>query len=186
MANLLIVIDAQEDFIRGSLGTPEAQKIIPRLQAIVKEYMINGDTVIYTLDTHTRKDYKNSQEGRKLPVEHCIYGEFGHKIIEELEEVSSRYQNNDSYEILKSTFGSYELVELIAYKFGSIDPLTIELCGVCTDICVVSNAIMLKNAFPEAKIVVDRNGCAGTTPENHEAALKVMKCCQIDVIGEKL
>lgn len=167
MRKLLIVVDMQNDFIDGSLGNKEAQAIVDPVVDYVKNFY--GD-VIFTLDTHN-KDYLNTQEGKKLPVEHCIQNTNGWNITEKL----APYAN---WTVKKPTFGSTKLVEIIEAE----DFEEIELCGLCTDICVVSNALLLKAHFPEAKISVHKNLCAGVTPESHEAAITTMQMCQINII----
>lgn len=164
----LIVIDMQNDFIYGSLGTKEAQMIVLNVKNKIQEYYKNGDEIIFTRDTHY-SNYLNTNEGKNLPVKHCIYGTHGWNIADGLEVPNCRYIN-------KETFGWANWGN---WYYGDI-----EIVGVCTDICVVSNALMLKAMFPEVDITVDASCCAGTTPENHKAALQVMKCCQINVIGE--
>ncbi len=168
---ILIVVDMQKDFIDGSLGTPEAVAILPAVSAKIAEYSAAGDRIIYTRDTHTT-DYLSTPEGKRLPVEHCIKGTDGWQIADGL--------YIDGSEIIdKPTFG------WLGWKtLDIIEDAEIELIGLCTDICVVSNALILKAALPEAKISVDAACCAGVTPETHNAALATMKMCQIDVIGE--
>lgn len=169
MSKVLIVIDMQNDFVTGSLGNKEAQAIIPNIKAKIKEYAERGDRIIFTRDTHT-ESYLNTPEGKKLPVKHCIKNTDGWQIVSGLETENCEY-------IDKPTFG------WLNWKgFGADDE--IELIGVCTDICVVSNALILKAKYPEAAISVDASCCAGVTPEKHNAALETMKSCQIDVCGE--
>jgi len=171
MNKLLIVIDMQNDFIDGSLGSPQAAEIVPAVAEAVENYRRNGDKIIFTRDTH-HTDYLSTQEGKFLPVVHCIEGTNGHLI-------SSRL-NTEGCEIIdKPNFGSLELAELAAV--GNYDE--IELCGLCTDICVVSNALILKAKLPETKITVDARRCAGITEESHRAALLTMKMCQVSVTG---
>ena len=169
MSRVLIVIDMQNDFVTGALGSKEAQAIVPNVQAKIKEYADRGDRIIFTRDTH-EENYLDTAEGKKLPVIHCIKGTDGWQIIPQLEVEGCEY-------IDKPTFGW-----LNWGGFGKHDE--IELVGVCTDICVVSNALILKAMYPEAVISVDAGCCAGVTPEKHEAALETMKSCQIDVWGE--
>jgi nicotinamidase-related amidase len=177
----LIVIDMQNDFITGPLGTPEAQAIVPKVKAKIEEAYRNGDLIIYTQDTHFA-GYLNSREGNALPVKHCIHGTEGWKIHNELR-VPIEYRN--AWTICKFTFGARKLPEMIETDGVAMYCDEIEIVGVCTDICVVSNALLLKAHLYEAmNITVDASCCAGTTPENHKAALQVMKCCQINVIGE--
>lgn len=180
---ILIVVDMQNDFITGSLGTPEAQAIVPNVKKKIEEAAANGDIIVYTRDTHTA-NYLNTKEGQKLPVEHCIYKTDGWEIHSELmpPEGCYKYYTYDKY-----TFGDLELpMKLIEYaslwghKLSDFDG--IELLGLCTDICVVSNALIMKAAFYNyLDISVDATCCAGVTPENHEAALKTMEMCQINV-----
>lgn len=170
MSKILIVVDMQNDFTTGSLGTPEAQAIVPNVKSKIEEYISRGDKVIFTRDTH-HDNYLNSQEGKKLPVTHCIEGTHGWEVVGEIDQPECQHLN-------KLTFG-YTGWDLRLEK-----PTEIELVGVCTDICVVSNALILKATFREAEITVDASCCAGVTPEKHRAALEVMKSCQINVIGE--
>jgi len=168
---LLVVVDMQNDFITGSLGSPQAQCIMPDVKKKIEGYKQNGDKVLFTRDTHN-DNYLATQEGRCLPVVHCIMGTEGHKIADGL--------GAEGCEIFdKPTFGSLELAELIA--MGGFDE--VELCGLCTDICVVSNALILKAQLPETKVTVDARCCAGVTAESHKAALLTMKMCQVNVIG---
>ena len=176
MRKILVIVDVQNDFVNGSLGTPEAVSIIPNLINKIKNW--DGD-IIFTKDTHT-DNYLKTAEGKKLPVEHCIEGTNGHCINED---VFSAALNNMKIEfsvLAKRTFGSTALPEIIA----GMDIESIELVGLCTDICVISNALILKAHYSEIPIIVDASCCAGVTPEKHRAALEVMKSCQIDVIGE--
>lgn len=161
----LIVIDMQNDFIDGSLGTKEAVAIVDKVKKKIDEYENNGDEIIFTRDTH-QKDYLETPEGRKLPVEHCIEGTHGWEIADGLERENAKYIN-------KPTFGYT--------GWNSVEFEEIELVGLCTDICVVSNALILKAQFPHAKISVDSSCCAGVTPESHNCALETMKMCQIEI-----
>lgn len=174
----LIVIDMQNDFIDGPLGTPEAVAIVPKVKKKVEEYVSRGDEIIFTQDTHD-SDYLHTQEGRKLPVEHCIADTKGFDVCDAL--INNYYNYDNAYCIIKHSFG-YKNWDYWEEEVNASE--SIELVGVCTDICVVSNALILKANFPETEITVDASCCAGTTPENHKAALQVMKRCQINVIGE--
>ena len=180
----LIVIDMQNDFIDGALGTPEAVVIVPKVKKKIEEYRERGDFIFYTRDTHF-ENYLNSLEGKKLPVKHCIINSKGWQIPDEL---IPRADYDRYYLVNKHTFGSEDLGRRMGARFVWENEMTelneIELVGLCTDICVVSNALILKANFPETEITVDASCCAGTTPENHKAALQVMKCCQINVVGE--
>ena len=167
---VLCVIDMQNDFIDGALGTKEAEAILENVKAKIDLYRNNGDTVIFTRDTHT-EEYMNTQEGKNLPVPHCIKNTKGW-------EVSSELITEGSVIIDKPTFGSYELIEHIATLS---DVEAIELIGLCTDICVISNAMLLKAKFTETPISVDSSCCAGVTPESHLNALSAMKICQIEI-----
>lgn len=164
----LIVVDMQNDFISGALGSELAEKIVPCVVDKVKKF--NGK-VIFTRDTHF-EDYMQTQEGRKLPVEHCIKDTCGWQICDELKP----YVN---YVVDKVTFGSVDLPEII--KSFDAEPQEIELCGLCTDICVISNAMILKSTFPETKIIVDGKCCAGVSMESHNTALDAMRAVQIEI-----
>ena len=170
MKKVLIVVDMQNDFIYGPLGTKEAQAIVPKVKEKIEEYNTRGDLVIFTRDTHTN-NYLETNEGKYLPIEHCIKYTEGWKIIDEISHFGDHIFNKD-------TFGYHRWFTLAGIKGLS----EIEMVGVCTDICVISNALILKMEFPEANIIVDATCCAGTTPEKHAAALEVMKSCQIEVI----
>lgn len=164
----LIVVDMQNDFISGSLGTPEAQAIVPNVKKKIAEYQARGDDVIFTRDTHY-DDYLETNEGKHLPVKHCIKSTYGWQIADGLDIAGSSHIN-------KLTFGWLH--------WKSCGFKEVELVGLCTDICVVSNALILKALYPEIEITVDASCCAGVTPESHKAALLTMKMCQINVIGE--
>lgn len=169
---LLIVIDCQHDFIDGVLGTPEARAIVPAVAAKVRHYVKNGDKVIYTRDTRF-DNYLDTAEGQKLPVPHCIKFSEGWQIVPEVYEFGSPVVD-------KITFG---YTGWSVYPMGGIDKYeSIELVGVCTGICVINNALILKALAPETPIIVDSSCCACVTPESHENALTAMQLCQIDVI----
>ena len=172
MKRTLIVIDMQNDFIDGALGTKEAQAIVPNVKKKIEEYKARGDTIVFTRDTHF-DNYFETNEGKHLPVKHCIRNTRGWEIADGLVLEGSNIFD-------KHTFG-------YAYwrDYIKIEQFTdIELVGLCTDICVVSNALILKAQFPEINITGDASCCAGVTPESHQAALTTMKMCQINVIGE--
>lgn len=172
MKKYLIVVDMQNDFVDGSLGTAEARAILPAVVGRIRDAKADGYEVIATMDTHG-EDYMATSEGRKLPVRHCIRGSEGWELADAVKDALG-----DCAIVEKPTFGSVRLPELIQPD----DALTIELIGLCTDICVVSNALLLKAHFPEAQIAVNSACCAGVTPEKHRAALETMASCQIDVI----
>lgn len=175
---ILIVVDMQNDFIDGSLGTPEAQVIVPKVKEKIEEYRKNDYPILFTRDTHF-ENYLETQEGKNLPVKHCIKNTQGWEIKEDINYPNCIYVNKDIFgcdfwrNILDSFYDDIKDIE------------DIELVGVCTDICVVSNALILKAQFPETRITVDASCCAGTTVENHKAALKVMKSCQVNIINGK-
>lgn len=168
----LIVVDMQKDFVTGSLGTEEAKVILPKVIEKVKNY--NGK-IIFTKDTHTA-DYFSTQEGRNLPVKHCIMNEEGWNLEDGLEDIVHAAQWK-TYN--KQTFGSVELAADLKQENDKEPIEEIELCGLCTDICVISNALLLKAFMPEVPVYVDAACCAGVTPESHKNALKAMKMCQI-------
>jgi len=164
----LIVIDMQNDFIDGSLGTKEAVKIVKSVRAKIEAYRKAGDRILFTRDTH-HEDYPETNEGRHLPVVHCIEGTEGWEIRDGLTIEGDEIINKPSF-----GYTGWQ-----AYEFDEI-----ELVGLCTDICVVSNAMILKALFPEIRISVDASCCAGVTPESHQAALTTMRMCQIEITGE--
>ena len=193
---ILVIVDMQNDFVTGSLGSEEAKAIVPEAVKKYKKYMKDPDAyVIFTRDTHG-VDYLNTNEGKKLPDEHCIKDTKGWEIIPEFRKVAS--DPNKLLILNKESFGSNLLATYVRGIIGNaymgdyedyttfdkviVPKVEIELIGLCTDICVVSNALLLKAAYPENKITVDARCCAGTIPEAHEAALKVLESCQIDVI----
>ena len=181
MTDLLIVVDMQADFITGALGSAEARAIVPAVCARIRAAREAGTRVLFTLDTHD-SSYMDTREGRLLPVPHCIQGSEGWALVPEIAQECKR--GMISFE--KPTFGSTALMHHVAALAGakgcvSGKGLRVELCGVCTDICVVSNALLLKAALPEAELIVDSRLCAGVTPEKHAAALETMRSCQIDV-----
>lgn len=166
MKKTLIVVDMQNDFIDMALGTKEAIAIVPKVKNKIQEYVQSGDEIIFTRDTHF-EDYLQTSEGRKLPVEHCIKGSKGWQIAEGLYVEGCKI-------IDKPNFGWPN------WKEEQLEE--VEIIGLCTDICVVSNALIIKANFPDARVKVDRNCCAGVTVETHEAALKTMEMCQVEVI----
>ncbi len=171
----LIVVDMQNDFITGSLGTKEAEAILPKVIEKVKNF---DGTVIYTKDTH-QADYLTTQEGKNLPVEHCIEGTWGWMLADELEKLSAGHKVFN-----KPTFGSVELADYLVEENEKEPIEEIELCGLCTDICVISNAFVIKANLTEVPVLVDASCCAGVTPESHLNALAAMKMCQVKVLNE--
>ncbi|MBQ2823134.1 MAG: cysteine hydrolase [Oscillospiraceae bacterium] len=178
MKKILVVVDMQNDFIDGALGTAEAQAIVDVTAEKIRSF---DGIVITTQDTHY-ENYSETMEGRKLPVKHCIEGEQGWKLNDKIAAAVS--EKAETYNISKHTFGSMELVEAVRRYMHRYEIESIELVGLCTDICVVSNAMLLRAAFPNMILNVDAGCCAGVTPETHKAALVTMKQCQIDVTGE--
>ena len=172
MRKILVVVDMQNDFIDGALGTPEALAIVDNVKAKIKEY--DKQDIFVTMDTHA-PDYLNTQEGKNLPVEHCIKGTEGWLVRSD---VAGLLNGANVYE--KPTFGSVRLARDLA-AIAAEQETEIEIIGLCTDICVVSNALLLKAVMPEVPISVDPACCAGVTPGSHEAALKTMQMCQIKI-----
>lgn len=173
MKKILIVVDMQNDFITGTLGSPQAQGIVLNVKKKIELYKENGDQIIFTRDTHY-DDYLTTQEGQYLPVLHCIAGTKGHEI-----EVGLHTEGCEIFD--KTSFGSLILAKKLSKTKEEYEE--IELCGLCSDICVVSNALILKAQFPEVKVTVDADCCAGVTEESHKAALLTMKMCQVNVIN---
>ncbi len=173
MKQVLVVVDMQKDFVDGALGSKEAVAIVP---AVVRKIRAFDGEIFATLDTHF-ENYMDTAEGKKLPVPHCIRGTEGWALNGE---VLKALEEKGFTPVEKKTFGSTALPGLIREAVGD-EAFTIEVLGLCTDICVVSNALILKASFPEAPIAVDAACCAGVTPEKHAAALETMRSCQIDV-----
>ena len=167
----LIVVDMQNDFIDGALGTPEAAAIVPYVKSVIENF---DGAVLFTRDTHF-SGYMETQEGKNLPVPHCIKGTDGWQIRAELDALRK------TEAIDKVTFGSKELVEVLK---NEADIESITFVGLCTDICVISNAMLVKAFYPEIPLIVDARACAGVTPQSHKNALEAMKMCQIKVINE--
>ncbi len=173
MKKFLVVVDMQKDFVDGVLGTKEAEAIVPAAAKKIRNF--DGD-IFVTFDTHS-EDYMKTAEGAKLPVPHCIRGTEGWELDEDIKEAL----NDKEYTAVeKVTFGSVDLPQKIRAA-ADYEKFSIELIGLCTDICVVSNALVLKANFPEAAVSVDPKCCAGVTPEKHLAALETMRSCQIDI-----
>lgn len=174
--NFLVVVDMQNDFIDGPLGSEEARAIVKPAAERILSCRSFGYTIIATADTHYQ-NYLDTQEGRRLPVPHCICGQPGWEIDSEIKTALA-----DAKIIPKNTFGSVALPCVISSLLLPAERPNIEIIGLCTDICVVSNALILKTFFPEATVSVHQDYCAGTTPEKHRAALETMKSCQIDIV----
>ena len=183
MKKVLIVIDCQNDFIDGTLANPEAQKKVPNIVKKIDEF--DGDAIIYTLDTH-QDDYLETKEGKKLPYTHCVQYTDGWQLSDDIANAITRALGRgitvDTIE--KPTFGSFDVPVEVKKLVGEED-FEAEFVGFCTDICVVSNALILKAAaYESANIIVDASCCAGVTVEKHNAALETMRSCQISVVGE--
>ena len=174
MENCLVVIDYQKDFVDGSLGTNEAQQIDSAVAREIAKCRDEGWDVVFTMDTHG-EDYLETSEGKHLPVVHCVRGTDGHALAE----AAHRGRIEKDRVIEKPTFGSQELYELLKRE----QPGRIELIGLVTDICVLTNAVLAKTACPEAEVLVDASCCAGTTPEMHDAALRVLESLQVEVVN---
>jgi len=171
---ILVVVDMQKDFVDGALGTKEAVAIVDNVAEKIRNF--DGE-IFVTYDTHF-ENYRQSAEGKKLPVPHCIKGTEGWALDKN---VMQALNNKNYTAVEKITFGSTELPELIR-KATADNDFTIEVIGLCTDICVVSNALILKANFPECEITVDSKCCAGVTPQTHNDALSTMKMCQINIV----
>lgn len=186
---VLVLVDLQKDFIDGALGTPEAQSIVPKVVDKINNYDDKRNTlVLFTKDTHY-DNYMDTLEGKMLPVPHCIEGTPGWSINREIKNAVELYRflSYSSDEIIKSrvyknTFGSDVLGDLLVKHKDEIEE--VEFVGLCTDICVISNVLMARQKLPNTRIIVDASCCAGSTPNNHLAALNVMKACHINVINE--
>lgn len=201
MKKILVVVDMQNDFITGSLGSEYAKNVV--LPNVEKKLIQHGDYVIFTMDTHFDKpnayipSYNESLEGHKLPVKHCVVGTEGYEIAQSLKNWYASVGWKHKSIVHKYTFGSFDELPKIVKKYlevhsnrgekavyDNIEDAEIEIVGLCTDICVVSNALILRAAFPNVRIVCDASCCGGTSKEAHDAALAVMRSCQIDVIGD--
>ncbi len=174
MKRFLVAVDLQKDFVDGALGTNEAQAIVPNAVKKIKSF---DGKIFVTFDTHS-ENYLSTAEGKKLPVTHCVKGTDGWQLNEDIQKA---LDGKDYISVEKPTFGLVDLPGLIE-KEANGEEFEIELIGLCTDICVVSNALLLKANFPEAPIAVDSSCCAGVTPQAHKSALDTMKSCQIDIL----
>ena len=166
---ILVVVDMQKDFVDGALGTAEAVAIVPAVKELIEGF---DGQVYFTRDTHF-ENYMSTEEGKHLPVPHCIKGTDGWQIVSELDALRT------TEAIDKLTFGSKELIALLADQ-KNVESIT--LCGLCTDICVISNALLIKAYYPEIPLYVVASACAGVTPESHQNALDAMKMCQIEIV----
>ena len=175
MKHVLIVVDMQNDFVDGALGSPEAVAILP---SVAEKIRSHEGKIIFTRDTHT-EDYMNTREGKHLPIPHCIKGSKGWEIKDEVWAAAAG--KPDVLVIDKPTFGSTELSAYLTAEAAEDSLCEVTLIGICTDICVISNAMLIKAALPEIDVTVDAACCAGVTSESHENALKAMQMCQIHI-----
>ena len=173
---VLVVIDVQNDFVTGALRNEDAIKTIPNILAKVREYIDNNDLILLTKDTHYEDTYMKTEEGKKLPVPHCIIETEGWRLVPELTEALDKYVTKRFY---KSSFGSLNLGQDIGYHPDNIE--SVEIIGFCTDICVISNALIIKSALEYVPVYVDAACCAGTSREAHSNAVYAMTQCHIDV-----
>lgn len=184
---LLVVVDMQNDFVSGSLGTKEAQSIVDNVYNKIVQYCSEGQSIVFTKDTH-RENYLQTQEGKNLPIEHCIKGTWGWEIVDEIKDFAGNdrkecfgFETDAVYQ--KETFGSYELADDLCITDERFEE--IEFVGLCTDICVISNVLGAKaNVDKNTLISVDASCCAGVTPEAHDHAIAVMKSCQVKIYNE--
>lgn len=179
MKKVLVVVDMQNDFIDGTLGTKEAKKIVPNVAEKIRNF--DGD-VYGTMDTHG-EDYLDTLEGKNLPVEHCVYEEHGWSLNNDIADALINTKGNVHKFCKKSTFGSTQLAHILAKEYLG-EEVSIEFIGLCTDICVISNVMIMKAVLPEARFIVDASCCAGVTPESHQNALKAMEACQIEIVNK--
>ena len=175
MRKTLIVVDMQNDFITGALGSAEAVSIVENVKRKIAEYVERGDEIIFTRDTH-KENYLDTHEGKYLPVTHCVYGTYGWEIPSDIDIPSCEHIDKNSFGYADWGFDNSTLMHR---EFDEI-----EIVGLCTDICVISNALILRAVFPNIEITVDASCCAGVSPRTHKEALDVMKCCHICVVGE--
>lgn len=178
---ILVVVDMQNDFITGALKNDEALKIIPNVEKKLKDALDNGDEIIFTMDTH-EKDYLETEEGKNLPVTHCIDKTNGWEICSELRSIYEKGEYQDRIRFIsKETFGSKKLGEYIEEIGRDAEISQIELVGICTDICVISNALLSKAYAPNVPVYVDAACCAGVTPTSHDTAIAAMEACHIHI-----
>lgn len=178
---MLVVVDMQNDFVDGALGSEQAQEIVDKVCKKIEEW--EGD-IMYTLDTHTPDDYMQTTEGEDLPVPHCLIGSDGHKLNSKVRDALAKKAGSESNmlynELSKHTFGSPRLASCV-----SLCSSDVEIVGLCTDTGVISNAIMIRNWHETMRVTVDASCCAGVTPQRHRIALEAMKCCGIKVINDE-
>ena len=176
MNKVLVVVDMQNDFITGSLGTEEAQSIVKNVKRLINQARKNDDFVVATKDTHFMKSYFATQEGENLPVIHCIKHTEGWEICDSIKDL---IYDDEIFE--KTSFGSIKAMKYVASLAEEYD-LDVLFCGLCTDICVISNVVLLKAIAPEVRISVKENACAGVSPEKHDATIEVMRSLQVNIV----
>jgi len=179
MKKVLVVVDMQNDFVDGSLGTQEAVAIVPNVTKKIRTF--DGDEIFVTYDTH-HDNYPDTLEGKKLPVIHCIENTHGHELSPQ---ILAALEGREYHSIVKESFGTFSILQELKSRYPG-EEMEFELVGLCTDVCVVTNALILRTGFPDARIKVDASCCAGITPETHEAALATMNSCQIDIAAEDI
>ena len=179
MGKYLVVVDMQNDFVDGSLGTKEALAIV---DAVAEKIKNHDGKVIFTYDTHF-DEYEETQEGKNLPIRHCIFATDGWELNSKIDSLRKELEKEGrALAVRKGTFGSSELGPHLATENARENIDSIELVGLCTDVCVISNAMIIKAFLPEVPIIVDSNCCAGVTPESNETALNAMRACQIAIV----
>lgn len=191
MKKILIVVDMQNDFIDEALGSPMAEAIVDNVAKKIHEYSDNDDIILFTQDTHYSSDYLVTEEGRNLPVKHCILSTHGWMIKDGLLEQADPFKKHNPWVVRKPTFGAEDLIKVLRYRVSDMtngdnedgSGITVELVGLCTDICVISNAVIAKTALPNAHIIVDAACCAGVTPESHDTAIKAMQAIMVEVLN---
>lgn len=185
MDKILVIVDMQNDFIDGTLKNPEAHRACNNIVKKIGDW--GGNNIICTFDTHLEEYYSSTEEGKNIPL-HCVYKTWGWELHEFIYQALLKYifanSDNEYFNIKKDTFGSINELSALVEELCPKNPFEIHICGLCTDICVISNALILRTAFPLAKIIVDASCCAGSTKERHKAALEVMKANCIEIIGE--
>lgn len=179
MSDILVVVDMQNDFVRGPLGSEEACAVIDKIKNKCQDYINERKTIIFTLDCHD-KYYDKSIEGQCVP-KHCMIDTEGWEVVDELKLF---LEHCDVYVTTKSTYGSTSLIKMLDREYYGYEKNSVEFVGVCTDICVISNALMTRSMVPHIEVVVDASCCAGTSPHNHATAINVMRACNVEIIGE--
>lgn len=185
LSDYLLIVDVQNDFVNGILGSDDAQAVIPNIVERTKEYISANKPIIVTIDTHYKDTYHSTQEGKALPVEHCMNGTEGQLVVKELDDILRAYthKTNNTYYVLKEQFGSEKLPSLMD-ELTNKESKSIEILGLDTDCCVLANAITLRTMCPNLKISVNKKCCAGTNEIYHEYALDIMGTYQMEIIND--